>query len=133
MSALQCLHVRELVDQLRTYRFTVLFILIQVVAIASVVLGARQARQDHALYDQVVTQSREQLGKSDAWGALGADVWFVRAPSPVPFIAGAGDRQFPDLFRVGAFELSGPEHRRAPSPVLAYGEPMDWGWRRVCW
>lgn len=132
MTELKYLVLREMLDQLRTFRFGVMCILILGVAVTGAVLAVKQDRQQRAAYDQARSQNHRELAEraESAWKFMAVfrkDTRFCRAPSLVPFIAGGGDRRLPNLFRVSAFGVKGPEYLRSRNPTLGYAEQIDWG------
>ena len=132
MTALKYVILREILDQLRTFRFGVMFLLIQTIAIAGVLLAIEQDRQERALYEQTRSQSHKELKermeqeRGKFINVFRKSTRFCRIPSSLPFVAGAGDRSLPGLFQVSAFRVRGPEDLRAPNPTIGHAEQIDW-------
>ena len=133
MTTLKYLVFREVLDHLRTFRFTVMVLLVQAIALTGVILAVKQDRQERTLYEQIRSETRSRLEKrmnTPPWRfvkVFRGDTRFFRVPSPVSFVAGGGDRHVPNLFRVSAFRVKGPEYVRPHNPAMRYSEQIDWG------
>ena len=131
MNTLRTIVLREVLDQFRTFRFGAMFVLVAVVAITGAVLTAEHVRRERTFYDEIRARNQTNLaeamkGNRSIYRVFRNPVRVCRTPSPLCFIAGAGDRELPNSYAVNAFQVEGPRHERAPNPALWSSEQLDW-------
>ena len=131
MNILRIIILREVLDQLRTFRFGAMFVLTAVVAITGAVLTTEHVGRERTFTDQIRARNETNLAKAmkghrSIYRVFTNLVRVCRAPSPVSFIAGAEDRELPNAYAVNAFQVEGPRHERAPNPALWSSEQLDW-------
>jgi ABC-type transport system involved in multi-copper enzyme maturation permease subunit len=123
--------LRELVDHLRSLRFSLTFLLVTVLMLTGSVLYIHDYRQLVADYSENVNENLRLLkdrAKENFFYRLVS--WetqsIYRSPNPLGFIAEGHEKDLPNVFEVDAFELKGPEIKLRGNYTLWKFDPLDW-------
>jgi ABC-type transport system involved in multi-copper enzyme maturation permease subunit len=123
--------LRELLDHLRSLRFSLTFLLSVILMLTGSVLYVHDYRQQVADYSENVNENLRLLREKAKKGlyevvSFPPNQIIYRSPNPLGFIAGGGEKDLPNAFEVDAFELKGPMMKLRGNYTLWRFEGLDW-------
>jgi len=123
--------LRELLDHLRSLRFSLTFLLVVILMLTGSVLYVRDYRQLVADYSENVNENLRLLKEKARKGlyevvSFPPNQMIYRSPNPLGFIAEGREKDLPNAFEVDAFELKGPRMKLRGNYTLWRFEGLDW-------
>jgi len=123
--------LRELLDHLRSLRFSLTLLLVTALMLTGSALYIHSYRQLVADYSENVNRNLQLLEEKAKKGfydvvSFGPDQLVYRAPNPLGFIAEGRDKDLPNVFAVNAFELEGPQMKLRGNYTLWRFDQLDW-------
>jgi ABC-type transport system involved in multi-copper enzyme maturation permease subunit len=123
--------LRELLDHLRSLRFSLTLLLVTTLMLTGSALYVHNYRQLTADHNANVTQNlrlledKAERGLVDVVSRPPSQLIF-RAPNPLGFIAEGHEKDLPNAFQVSAFELIGPKMKLRGNYTLWQFDQLDW-------
>ena len=104
--------LRELLDHLRSLRFSLTFLLVTALMLTGSMLYIHNYRQLIEDYSSNVNENlrllEDRVEMENLYRVAGGQLIY-RLPNPLGFIAEGHEKDLPNVFEVKAFALSGPE------------------------
>lgn len=123
--------LRELLDHLRSLRFSLTLLLVTILMLMGSALYVHNYRQLTADHSENVTQNLRLLEtkmKKGLWGvvSLPPSQLVFRGPNSLGFVAEGHEKDLPNAFEVDAFNLIGPKATLRGNYTLWRFNQLDW-------
>ena len=123
---------KEILEHVLSLRLMLAFVLIVLLLLASSLLFVSNYRAQLEDYGRQTSENQAALSSniSGPQGLFVAFSWgrqsIYRRPNPVGFVTEGREKDLPNVFKVSAFRLEGPDYSQRGNPLLGDFDVLDW-------